>query len=49
MNTWAQCFSKIYIRNLRIFILSYFIPEKPFQPSLMFVGKARSLLGSGAS
>jgi hypothetical protein len=25
-----------------------FVPPKPFQPSLMFVGKARSLLYSGA-
>ncbi len=25
-----------------------FVPGKPFQPSLMFVGKARSLRSSGA-
>jgi len=33
-----------YARNLGVFVLKWcFFPDRPFQPSLMFVGKARSL------
>jgi hypothetical protein len=31
----AQCYKKIYVLNLQIFV---FVPDKLFQPSQMFVG-----------
>ncbi len=37
-------YKTFYGRNLRIFVISrVFAPGKPFQPSLIFVGKARGL------
>ncbi len=41
----ANVIKLFYGRKLRLFIISYivFVPSKPFQPSLMFAGKARSL------
>jgi hypothetical protein len=46
----AQCYKTFYVRNLRMFVI-IFVPGKPFQPSLMFVGngKAKSLLLRRAS
>jgi len=39
--SWAQCHKTFYVRKLRIFVISYGACQcKPFQPSLMFVGKA---------
>jgi hypothetical protein len=38
----AQCYKTFYVRNL------VFVPGKPFQSSLLFVGKARSLPYNGA-
>jgi hypothetical protein len=35
----SLCYKTFYDRNLQIF----FVLGKPFQPSLMFVGEARSL------
>jgi hypothetical protein len=35
LSTTAQCYKKIYVRNLQIFV---FVPDKPFQPSQMFGG-----------
>jgi hypothetical protein len=43
----GQSYKTFYGRNFRIFVISY-CNGKPFQPSLMFVGKARSLPQSGA-
>ncbi len=37
-----------YNHNLQNFVISLSVPGKPFQPSLMFVGKARSLPYGGA-
>jgi hypothetical protein len=32
---------KLYVRNLLMFVISWRVfPNRPFQPSLMFVGKA---------
>jgi hypothetical protein len=36
----GQLFSTFYSRNLRIFVL-IFVLDKPFQPSLMFVGNLK--------
>ncbi len=45
----CQCHKTFYIRNLIIFVKSYSVcPWQAFQPSLMFVGKTRSLPQSGA-
>jgi hypothetical protein len=42
--TWSQCYKTLIVGNLQIFALSYcFCQSRPFRPSLMFVGKARSL------
>ncbi len=42
--TWAQCFKTFYVGNLRVFTKAReFVPDRPFQPSLLFVDKARSL------
>ncbi len=35
--TWGLYYKTFYCRNLRIFV---FVLVKPFQPSLMFAGKA---------
>jgi hypothetical protein len=40
--SFGQSYKTFYDRNLRILIIS-FVPGKPFQPSLMFVGEARRL------
>jgi hypothetical protein len=38
---WGRCNKTFYNRNLRIFVKARaFDPGEPFQPSLMFVGKA---------
>ncbi len=37
---WANAIN-LFVRDLTIFVTC--VPGKPFQPSLMFVGKARSL------
>jgi hypothetical protein len=38
-------YKTFYVRNLQMLVISYmFVSGKSFQPSLMFVGKARSLL-----
>jgi hypothetical protein len=39
LSTTAKCYKKIYVRNLRIFV---FVPDKLFQPSQMFGGRAKS-------
>ncbi len=40
---WAKCYTTFYIWNLRVLMLcSSFVPGKPFQPSLIFEGKARA-------
>ncbi len=44
----GQCCKTLYGHNLRIFVISQISPCKPFQLSLMFVSKARSLPQSGA-
>ncbi len=44
--SWVQRYKTFYVHNLRI---HNFVPAKPFQPSLMFVGKAKSLPYSLAS
>jgi hypothetical protein len=36
---WGLYYKTVYGRNLRIFLIVFFL-GKPFQPSLMFVGKA---------
>ncbi len=48
--TRPQCYKTFYGCNLRILLLRVFVPVpgKSFQPSLMFVGKARSPLKNGA-
>jgi hypothetical protein len=35
---WPQCYKTFYCHNLRMFVIS-----RPFQPNLMFVGKAKNL------
>ncbi len=41
--TRGQCYQTFYGRNLRNFVISWNVcPGKPFQPSVMFVGKARA-------
>jgi hypothetical protein len=43
--TLAQFHKTFYGRNLQMFVIklaNVFVPEKPFQPSLMFVNKARA-------
>ncbi len=41
---WGQCYKKFYGHKLRLsYYARTFVPGKPFQPSLMFVGKARTL------
>ncbi len=46
---WAQCYKTFFVRNLRIFVISQSVCTwQAFQPSLMFVGEARSLPQSGA-
>ncbi len=41
----GQCFKTFYGRKLRLFMISQsVVPCKPFQPSLMFAGKARAYL-----
>ncbi len=37
-----------YVRNLRMFVISQSVPGKHYQLSLMFVGKAKSLIFGGA-
>jgi hypothetical protein len=44
----GQCYKAFYSHKLRLFIMRVFVPGKPFQPSIMFAGKARSLNLSGA-
>jgi hypothetical protein len=44
--TRGQCYKTFFGRNLRMW--KVFGPGKPFQPSLMFEGKTRSLSKSGA-
>ncbi len=40
----GQCYKTFYGRKLRLFIISKsVVPGKPFQPSLIFVGKDRGL------
>ncbi len=38
----GQMLQNLFVRNLRIPVTSL-VPDKPFQPSLMFVGKVWSL------
>jgi hypothetical protein len=38
----CQCYKPLYVRNLRMFV-KVFVQGRPFQPSLMFLGKATSL------
>ncbi len=41
---WGLYYKTFYGRNLRIFVKArVFVPGKHFQPSIMFVGEARSL------
>jgi hypothetical protein len=41
----AQSYNFFYVRNIRIFVKArVFVSGMSFQPSLMFVDKARSLL-----
>ncbi len=40
---WTQCYIAFYVRNLRMFVIRQSVPGKHYQPSLMFVGKAKSL------
>ncbi len=45
----AQCYIIVYNRNLLIFVISQSVGlGRPIQPSLMFVGKAKSLTQSRA-
>jgi hypothetical protein len=45
----GQCCKMFYGSKLQIFVISLvLVPGKLFQPSLMFVGKARTLPWSGA-
>jgi hypothetical protein len=38
-----QSCKTVYGRNLRIFVIArVFVPDKPFQPSLMYAGKAEA-------
>jgi hypothetical protein len=40
---WGRYYKTFFGRNLRIFIISQsVVPGKPFQPSLVFAGKARA-------
>ncbi len=39
----GQYYKTFYGHNLQIFVARVFVPVKPFQPSLLFVGKARGL------
>jgi hypothetical protein len=42
--SWGKCYKTFYGRNLRFFKYArQFLLGKPFQTSLIFVGKARSL------
>jgi hypothetical protein len=42
---WCQSYKTFYGRNLQIFNNKLvFVPGKPFQPSLMFVGKTGAYL-----
>ncbi len=42
--TWGQTYKTFYGRNLQNSVKArVLVPGKPFQPSLMFVGKAKSL------
>ncbi len=39
---WAECYKTFYGCNLRVIVTSYgVVPGRPFQPSLMYAGKAR--------
>jgi hypothetical protein len=39
-----KCHKTFYVRNLRIFVISYSVfPYWSFQPSIIFLAKARSL------
>jgi hypothetical protein len=41
---WGKCYQTFLVRNLLIFVISQSVfPGKPFLPSLLFVGKVRSL------
>jgi hypothetical protein len=42
VETWEQGYKTFYGRKLQIFVMM-FVPGKPFQNSLLFVGKAKSL------
>jgi hypothetical protein len=45
----VQCYEIYYGCNIQIFLISLlFVPDKHFQPSLMFEGEARSLPYIGA-
>ncbi len=49
-SSWCRCYKTFFLRNLRIFVINWvFVHCKPLQPSLLFVGKARSLPYCGAS
>jgi hypothetical protein len=38
----TQCYKTFYVRNFRIFVIGYNVLGRPFQPSLMFMGKAKA-------
>jgi hypothetical protein len=44
IGTWGQCYNTFYDRKLPTFVI---VPGEPFQPTLMFAGKAGAYL-SGA-
>ncbi len=49
IGTWSPCYITFFFHNLRIFVINQsFVPVKLLQPSLMIVGKTRSLPLSGA-
>ncbi len=41
---WGQCYKTFSVSNLRIFVIRVFVTSKPFQPILMFSGKAGAYL-----
>ncbi len=48
IDPWGQCYKTFYGRNLRLLLIARaFVTGKPFQPSLMFGGKA-GLKGTNA-
>jgi hypothetical protein len=43
VQSWGQCYKTFFVRNLRIFVkVRVFVHGKPFQPSLIFAGKAEA-------